>query len=223
MNNMKTFRTLIAAIFLGLISLSFSHPQNATYVDVTRVVDGDTIVVVFDNGIEETVRLIGVDTPETVHPTLGVEPWGPEASAFTKSNLEGERVGLELDVEQRDRFGRLLVYLWVTDELFNLTLIEVGLAEISTYVPNVKYVDLFVAAQRVAVEERVGMWIDYVCVDINAASDEELTSIVHIGLSRAWQIISLRPFVSVDDLTRVSGIGPSRLSDIKDQSLACVN
>ncbi|MFM8902353.1 MAG: thermonuclease family protein, partial [Actinomycetota bacterium] len=80
-----------------------------------KVVDGDTLVVSVQNQIE-TVRLIGVDTPETVHPTKGVECFGPEASQFTKSTLKiGTIVRLARDDEPRDRYQRLLVYLFLVD------------------------------------------------------------------------------------------------------------
>lgn len=126
---------------------------------VTRVIDGDTIEVSLD-GRQETVRLIGVDTPETVHPRVGVEPWGPEASAFTKRLLPpGTRVRLELDVQERDPYGRLLAYVYLPDgRMLNALLLEAGLAQLLTVPPNVRYVDLFVRLQREAREAGRGMW-----------------------------------------------------------------
>jgi micrococcal nuclease len=76
------------------------------------VIDGDTIEVRINNRTEK-VRFIGVDTPETVHPTKGEEPYGREASDYTKSQLNDQSVGLEFDVEKRDRYGRLLAYVWL--------------------------------------------------------------------------------------------------------------
>lgn len=75
---------------------------------VTGVVDGDTVVVTWPGGRHETVRLLGVDTPETVHPDRGVECFGPEASAFTHDLMLGRTVRLHFDREHRDRYGRLL-------------------------------------------------------------------------------------------------------------------
>lgn len=126
-------------------------------VQVTRVVDGDTIEVNF-NGEAERVRLIGIDTPETVHPNRGEEPYGREASNFTKTWLEGKQVGLEFDVQERDRYGRLLAYAWLNNQLFNEILVREGYAKVSTYPPNVKYVDLFTAAQKEAREANRGLW-----------------------------------------------------------------
>lgn len=124
---------------------------------VTRVVDGDTIEVTF-NGQKEKVRLIGVDTPETVHPTRGEEPYGKEASNYTKSRLDGQTVNLEFDVQERDQYGRLLAYVWIGNELFNETLVKEGYAQISTFPPNVKYVDVFRAAQEQARAQGKGLW-----------------------------------------------------------------
>ena len=124
---------------------------------VTRVVDGDTIEVTFGGKILD-VRLIGIDTPETVHPTEPVGCYGPAASKFTTDQLAGERVRLELDVERRDQYGRTLAYVWLGEELFNETLVARGFAQVSTYPPNVKYVDRFLAAQRDARSHERGLW-----------------------------------------------------------------
>ena len=124
---------------------------------VKRVVDGDTLKVEID-GKEETVRLILVDTPETKHPQLGVQPFGPEASAFTVSSLNGKEIGLEKDVSDRDRYGRLLRYVWVDGELFNQQLIAKGLARVAIYQPDVKYIDQFRTSQQKAQREGIGIW-----------------------------------------------------------------
>lgn len=118
---------------------------------VIRVVDGDTIVVNY-NGAEEKVRLIGVDTPESVHPdgNRNTES-GILASDYTKEKLEGKEVELEFDVQQRDMYGRLLAYVYVGGVMFNKTLLEDGIANLATYPPNVKYVNDFIAI--VAVRE----------------------------------------------------------------------
>lgn len=145
---------ILVAAFLPAHAGSASLPAT-----VVRVVDGDTLVVRAD-GREETVRLIGVDTPETVHPTIGAQPGGPEASAFTKHLLPpGTRVTLELDVQQRDRYGRLLAYVYLPDgRMLNAELLRTGLAQLLTIPPNVRYVDLFVRLQREAREAGRGLW-----------------------------------------------------------------
>ncbi len=145
-------------LFLPIVSCSIKTPvENVTLYKVTEVIDGDTVKVMFD-GKEEKIRLIGVDTPETKHPTKGVQPYGPEASAFTKEHLEGKDIMLEFDVQERDRYGRLLAYVWFEDELFNANLVREGYAQVSTFPPNVKYEDTFIEAQKEAREAGKGLW-----------------------------------------------------------------
>lgn len=113
--------------------------------DVVRVVDGDTIVINY-NGVEEKVRMIGIDTPESVHPdSENNTEGGVTAAEYTRSMLEGQKVSLEFDVQERDMYGRLLAYVYLDGVMFNKTLLEKGYAVISTYPPNVKYVDEFTA------------------------------------------------------------------------------
>ena len=107
------------------------------------MVDGDTIIVDY-NGVEETVRLIGVDTPESVHPDASKNTEaGYAASKYTSTFLAGAQVELEFDVQQRDQYGRLLAYVYLDGEMFNKRLLETGYASLATYPPNVKYVDEF--------------------------------------------------------------------------------
>src|SRR5688500_18116756 len=127
---------------------------------VVRVVDGDTVRVRVE-GREETVRLIGIDTPETVHPSKLVECFGKEASNHAAKLLpDGTRVRLERDVELRDRFDRLLAYVYrVEDDLFvNLALVRDGYAAAATYPPNVAHTDELVAAAAEARREGRGLW-----------------------------------------------------------------
>ena len=132
-------------------------------VEVTRVVDGDTIEV--SPNVEGTadVRLIGIDTPETVNPDEPVGPCGPEASAFTKEQLEGQQVELEFDEERIDPFGRALAYVFKGGELFNETLVRQGYARVTTFEPNVKYEDRVLAAEEEARAEGIGVWADSGC------------------------------------------------------------
>lgn len=125
---------------------------------VTRVVDGDTIIVDID-GVEERVRFIGIDTPESVHPDAdrNVE-YGKVASEFTRGQLEGKTVTLEYDVQERDQYGRILAYVYLDGKMFNKTLLEEGHAKVATYPPNVKYVDDFTALQEEARNEKKGVW-----------------------------------------------------------------
>lgn len=128
-----------------------------TLVQVSRVVDGDTIEVQLD-GQTVDVRLIGIDTPEAVRPDHPIECFGPEASRYTEARIEGAQVRLEFDEERLDRFGRTLAYVWVGDELFNETLLRQGYATVTTFPPNVRYVDRFGAASRRARDEGLGIW-----------------------------------------------------------------
>ncbi len=131
-----------------------------TFVDVVRVVDGDTVIVKL-KGKDERVMLIGVDTPETVHPTQPVEEYGREASRFTTNLLKGERVYLlsEGDSIERDRYGRILAYLFrYPDGLFvNLEIIRQGYGNAYTRYPF-KYMDLFRAYEQRARESEKGLW-----------------------------------------------------------------
>jgi micrococcal nuclease len=127
---------------------------------INRVVDGDTIHVQI-GGHDETVRLIGIDTPETVDPRQPVGCFGKEASAHTKELLpKGTEVRLVRDVEARDRYDRLLAYVYrVKDDLFvNLELAEQGFADLLTYPPNVAHVDDFTAAVAAARDAGRGLW-----------------------------------------------------------------
>lgn len=143
-------------------------PVALTAARVASVVDGDTIHVSID-GRDETVRLIGVDTPETHHPTQPVQPYGVEAEKFTRSQLEGRAVYLEKDVQERDKYGRLLAYVWtdkptelsdheVRTKMFNARLLLDGYAQLLTIPPNVKYVDYFRTYQTEAREGNKGLW-----------------------------------------------------------------
>jgi micrococcal nuclease len=131
---------------------------------VVRVVDGDTIVIDRGRGPEK-LRYIGVDTPETVKPGTPVEFMGREASAANKALVEGRQVRLERDITEYDRYDRLLRYVWVEDAsassgwlLVNLALVARGYAQVVTYPPDVRYVDLYLAAQRTARDAELGLW-----------------------------------------------------------------
>lgn len=128
---------------------------------VVRVVDGDTIVVDRGNG-PERLRYIGVDTPETVDPRRPVEWMGREASAANAGLVEGREVVLETDISDRDRYDRLLRYVWLREgstwTLVNLELIRLGFAQVVTYPPDVRYVDQYLAAQAEAREAGRGLW-----------------------------------------------------------------
>jgi len=140
-----------------LIVLAVIVMQTPLLGTVERVIDGDTIRVRLGDRIE-TVRYIGVDTPETVHPVRGIEPYGLAASAYNRALVAGRQVRLELDAEPRDHYGRLLAYVY-TDSLFvNAELIRQGYAQIMTVPPNVRHADEFVRLQRQARLTYQGLW-----------------------------------------------------------------
>lgn len=127
---------------------------------VVNVSDGDTITVKFANKSEK-IRLIGVDTPETVHPTKPIGCFGPEASAHTKSLLpKGTAVYVVRDVEARDYYRRLLGYVYrSSDDLFiNLDLVANGFGTPLSIAPNTAYESEFVAAAQKAEQSNIGLW-----------------------------------------------------------------
>lgn len=127
---------------------------------VKRVVDGDTILL--ENG--EKVRYIGVNTPESVDPRQGVECFGKEASVFNRDLVEGKRVRLERDTSDRDKYGRLLRFVYLEDGTFvNELLVREGYAFVSTYPPDVSKQDTFRLAEKQARDEKRGLWSETTC------------------------------------------------------------
>ena len=124
---------------------------------VVKVVDGDTIHVRVDERVEK-VRYIGVNAPEVHHPTRGEEPGGREASDANRRLVGGRQVRLELDIQSRDRYGRLLAYVWVGDTMVNAELVRQGYAQVMTVPPNVRYQRLFLDLQRDARQAGRGLW-----------------------------------------------------------------
>ena len=144
---------------------------------VERVVDGDTAIVsfIFDDGskyLKERVRFLGVDTPETVHPNKPVQYYGKEASDFTKAQLTDKIVWLQTDVSAKDRYDRMLAYVWlkeptekdlddeaaIREYMYNAKLLLEGYAQLMTIQPNSRYANLFVHFQREARQDSKGLW-----------------------------------------------------------------
>ena len=124
---------------------------------VVRVIDGDTIEARF-GGRDEDVRLIGVDTPETVKPDTPVQCFGERASHFTKRRLTGRRVRLVFGVERRDIYGRLLAYVYLGPRLFNASLARRGLARPLTIPPNDRFAPRFERLAVAAARAGRGLW-----------------------------------------------------------------
>ncbi len=125
--------------------------------EVTKVVDGNTILVQLD-GKEEEVRLSSVAVPGAKQSQSGEQPFGTEAFEFTSKNLEEKPVTLEFDREEKDKEGRFLAYVWIEDVLFNKTLIEKGFAKVEDSSTNTKYLDDFNTMQDKAKEKEIGIW-----------------------------------------------------------------
>jgi micrococcal nuclease len=174
--------TLLAVACAPEVILTVQSP--ATFADepggyeeaeVVRVVDGDTIVVIVSGrsegpgagqapiGEEVRVRLIGIDTPESVKPGTPVECFGKEASAAATALLEGQDVRLVKDVEETDAYDRLLRYVYLGAEMANARLVANGYATAYTYPPNVRHADLFVQLEREARNNDRGLWSPETC------------------------------------------------------------
>lgn len=142
------------AVVLSSSTTSAALKTSGVFAKVERVVDGDTITL--ETG--ETVRYIGIDTPETVHRKKSVMCYGKEASEINKQLVEGKTVELEKDVSETDRYGRLLRYVWLDSVLINEYLVREGYAVSSSYPPDIKYQSIFLQAEELARNEKKGLW-----------------------------------------------------------------
>jgi micrococcal nuclease len=124
---------------------------------IVRVVDGDTVEARIGGEVED-VRLIGIDTPETVRPGAPVECFGPQASHFAHRLLEGRQVRLVFGAERRDHYGRLLAYLYLGDRFFNPIPVRRGLARALTIPPNDRYAPLLERLELRAARAGRGLW-----------------------------------------------------------------
>ncbi len=124
------------ALLLALLPAPVASQADSTTVQVVRVIDGDTIRVCCVFGDRENVRYIGVNTPEIHHPMKGIEPFGKEAAEANRKLVDGKTVRLEFDVQQVDRYNRLLAYVYLEDDTFvNAWLVEHGYAQVMTVPP----------------------------------------------------------------------------------------
>ncbi len=146
---------------LGLGGTTTTEPQagRSFTARVVRIVDGDTIKIRRD-GTRDTVRLIGIDTPESVKPGAPVECFAKEASRETTRLLDGERVKLVLDREPRDRYDRLLAYVYRERDgrAINEWLVRRGYAQTLRIAPNTRFAERFERAQERARAESRGLW-----------------------------------------------------------------
>ena len=148
-------RWLYYLIIILFLFFYFQSEEKGAYL-VARIIDGDTIEL--SNG--EKVRYIGIDTPELHHPQKEVECYAREAYEANCRMVEGKKVRLELDVEERDRYGRILAYVYVDDLMVNEWLVANGYARVATFPPNVKYAERFLQLEREARQAKIGLWAD---------------------------------------------------------------
>ena len=146
--------TLSAACASGS---SRGPPSGSSLVPVTKVTDGDTIHVNF-LGVDERVRLIGIDTPEVPWYGGKGDCFGVEAGLYARSRLTKKSVRLSFDQARRDRYGRLLAYVYLGGELFNLTLVRLGYARSDPVPPDTAMAPEFAAAEREARAAGLGRW-----------------------------------------------------------------
>ena len=160
--------TFLLLLLSALLSSCEYGVHDYSNILVARAIDGDTLEL----ADRERVRLIGIDTPETRFNSklardmkrsgddaATIIAMGKRASDFTKTLAEGKRVRLEFDVERRDRYGRLLAYVYLPDgTMLNEELLREGYAQVYTFPPNVRYVDRFLRLQRTARENKRGLW-----------------------------------------------------------------
>ncbi|HBG81476.1 TPA: hypothetical protein DDW69_01400 [candidate division CPR2 bacterium] len=163
LSKIKHMAGLIMAVLFIIISLYSSQYDRSGVSDdvaVKKVVDGDTVILTND----EKVRYIGIDTPETKHPKKEIQCFGKEAAARNKELVEGKKVKLERDISERDKYGRLLRYVYLEDSTFvNLLLVKEGYARASTYPPDIKHQNDFLEAEREARGNNRGLWNAEAC------------------------------------------------------------
>ncbi len=170
-------KLIILLLSVLLITFTISDCYNVTYqvcsqtsitapaddvitCDVVNVIDGDTIVINVD-GKNTKIRMIGIDTPESVHSDESKNcEFGKTASDYTKNLLTNKRISLEYDTDKYDQYGRVLAYVYLGETMVNYDLVFNGYAVAKKYEPNTKYADTFTQAQIEAEKSKVGMWSD---------------------------------------------------------------
>jgi micrococcal nuclease len=160
LKNINIFAAVIFSLFaiFYLINEKYSLTKQydgKTFIPIIAVHDGDTVSVII-NQRREKVRLIGIDAPE-----IGQKPWGERAKKYLETLLSSSdwKARLEFDIDKRDKYGRILAYLWTTHgEMINLLMLKAGYAMLYTFPPNIKYADDLMAAQREAKDSGLGIW-----------------------------------------------------------------
>lgn len=155
----RFFASIIFTSILLLSSCSTSSVStNKLEATVMKIVDGDTITVQL-NGKKETIRMLLIDTPETHHPHKPVQPFGQEASQYAEQILSNSKVTLEIGTTKRDKYGRMLAYVYKDGKMYNELIVKEGLARVAyVFPPNDKYVDTLKETEATAKEQNLGIW-----------------------------------------------------------------
>lgn len=143
----------LAPVLLGHVAPAGGGPV----ANVVSIVDGDTIRIRVDGRVE-SVRYIGIDAPDARHPARCAEPGAREATAVNRRLVKNRTVMLERDVQERDRYGRLLAYVYVDGVMINAELVRLGHARVMTVPPNVRHATAFLALERQARAAGRGLW-----------------------------------------------------------------
>jgi len=150
---------LLAGLFFAITWGGWRYLNRATEATVIKVVDGDTVIL--DDGT--TVRYLGIDTPEISVPVTPIECFGPEATAKNRELVEGKQVKLIRDLKNKDKYGRILRYVYVNDQFINVELVAGGYARTLTVYPNVSYSREFISAEHHAQKSKIGLWSEEHC------------------------------------------------------------
>lgn len=159
---MKKILFFVISLFLFINNVAASKLT----VQFNKCVDGDTATFTYKEE-EIKTRFLAVDTPETKHPTKGVEPWGKEASDYTCNRLKNAtKIVLEYDdnSEKKDKYERHLVWVWVDGKLLQKELINNGLAKVAYLYDDYKYTKDLQNSEKIAQNEKIGIWSDEVKV-----------------------------------------------------------
>ncbi len=164
----------LALTFIIIISITnVSYSQTNFHCKVTKIVDGDTLKCKMENGKEENIRLIGIDAPESIITSKAysdsektgdtietIKEMGEKSKAFVMTRVKvGNKIKLELDIQEKDKYNRTLAYVYLEDgTMLNEILVKEGYAQVSTYPPNVKYEKIFLENQNDARDKKRGFW-----------------------------------------------------------------
>ena len=148
-------------LFTFLFFFAEAQLQENTWYKVSKITDGDTFYVMTKNSEKFKIRLIGIDAPESynVGKKFRKEYFGKEAKVFATNLLKNKKVKLTFDVQKTDRYGRILAYIYLENGVFlNQYLVENGFAVVATFPPNVKFVEIFTKAEKLARNKKFGFW-----------------------------------------------------------------